>query len=93
MSCVKIEVAVLGSPVPNSPYGLCGGKATLNSKRGYLGVGPSLQPVAALRLQHSKRTLSCPIVIMLLLRDDPLVSSAGRIHMRTAKRISALHCS
>ena len=23
-SCVKVEVAVLGSPVPNSPYGLCG---------------------------------------------------------------------
>ena len=29
-SCVKVEVAVLGSPVPNSPYGLCGRKATLN---------------------------------------------------------------
>ena len=22
-SCVKVEVAVLGFPVPNSPYGLC----------------------------------------------------------------------
>ena len=30
MSCVKVEVAVLGPPVPNSPYGLCGRKATLN---------------------------------------------------------------
>ena len=30
-SCVKVEVAVLGSPVPNSPYGFCGRKATLNS--------------------------------------------------------------
>ena len=29
-SCVKVEVGVLGSPVPNSPYGLCGRKATLN---------------------------------------------------------------
>ena len=29
-SCVKVEVAVLGSAVPNSPYGLCGRKATLN---------------------------------------------------------------
>ena len=29
MSCVKVEVAVLGS-VPNSPYGLHGRKATLN---------------------------------------------------------------
>ena len=26
---MKVEVAVLGSPVPNSPYGLCGRKATL----------------------------------------------------------------
>ena len=26
-SCVKVEVDVLGSPVPNSPYGLCGIKA------------------------------------------------------------------
>ena len=23
-SCVKVEVDVLGSPVPDSPYGLCG---------------------------------------------------------------------
>ena len=29
-SCVKVEVAVLGSPVPNSPYGLCGCKTALN---------------------------------------------------------------
>ena len=29
-SCVKVEVAVLGLPLPNSPYGLCGRKATLN---------------------------------------------------------------
>ena len=28
-SCVKVEVALLGLPVPNSPYGLCGRKATL----------------------------------------------------------------
>ena len=28
--CVKVEVAVLGSPIPNSPYDLCGHKATLN---------------------------------------------------------------
>ena len=27
---MKVEVAVLGSPVPNSPYGLCGRNATLN---------------------------------------------------------------
>ena len=28
---MKVEVAVLGSlPVPNSPYGLCGRKATMN---------------------------------------------------------------
>ena len=27
---MKVEVAVLSSPVPNSPYGLCGRKATLN---------------------------------------------------------------
>ena len=26
--CVKVEVAVLGSPSLNSPYGLCGRKAT-----------------------------------------------------------------
>ena len=31
-SCVKVEVAVLGSlPVPNSPYGFRGLKATLKS--------------------------------------------------------------
>ena len=28
--CVKVEVAVLGLPVPNGPCGLCGRKATLN---------------------------------------------------------------
>ena len=28
---VKVKVDILGSPVPNSPYGLCGRKATLNS--------------------------------------------------------------
>ena len=27
---MKVEVDVLGSPVPNSPYRLCGRKATLN---------------------------------------------------------------
>ena len=27
---MKVEVAVLGSPVPNKPSGLCGRKATLN---------------------------------------------------------------
>ena len=27
---MKVEVAVLGLPVPNSSYGLCGPKATLN---------------------------------------------------------------
>ena len=26
---MKVEVADLGSPVPNSPYGFCGRKATL----------------------------------------------------------------
>ena len=31
-SCVKVEVAVPLFPVPNSPYGLCGRKATLNLK-------------------------------------------------------------
>ena len=37
--CVNVEVAVLGSPpVPNSHYGLCGRKATLNWK-------PELFPV------------------------------------------------
>ena len=35
-SCVKVEVAVLGSRVPNSPYGLCGRKATLEEE---VGVG------------------------------------------------------
>ena len=29
--CVEVEMAVLGSPFLNSPYGLCGRKATLNS--------------------------------------------------------------
>ena len=28
---MKVEVAVLGSPFPNSPHGLCGRRATLNS--------------------------------------------------------------
>ena len=27
---MKVEVAVLGSPVPNKPHGFCGRKATLN---------------------------------------------------------------
>ena len=31
-SCVKVEVAVLGFPVPNSPYVLCGQKAALKKK-------------------------------------------------------------
>ena len=26
---MKVEVDALGSPVPNSPYGLCGRKTTL----------------------------------------------------------------
>ena len=26
---MKVEVDALGSPVPNSPYGFCGRKATL----------------------------------------------------------------
>ena len=30
VQCVKVEVDVLGSPVSNSPYGLCGRKATLS---------------------------------------------------------------
>ena len=30
--CVKVEVAILGVPVPKNPYGLCGRKATLNLK-------------------------------------------------------------
>ena len=29
-SCVKVEVAILGSPSSNSPYGVCGRKATLS---------------------------------------------------------------
>ena len=29
-SCVKVEVAVLGFPVPNNPDGFCGRKASLN---------------------------------------------------------------
>ena len=33
-SCVKVEVAVQGSLfVPNSPYGLCGRKATTTERR------------------------------------------------------------
>ena len=31
-SCVKVEVAVLGFPVPNKPYGFCGRRATLRQK-------------------------------------------------------------
>ena len=34
-SCVKVEVDVQGLPVPNSPYGLFGCKATLNEPGGY----------------------------------------------------------
>ena len=30
---MKVEVALLGSPVLNSPYSLCGRKATLNSNK------------------------------------------------------------
>ena len=30
---MKVEVAVLGSPVPVSTYGLCGRKATLRKKK------------------------------------------------------------
>ena len=29
--CEEIEAAVLGSPVPNKPYGFCGRKATVNN--------------------------------------------------------------
>ena len=32
-SCDKVGVDVLGSPVPNSPYGLCGRKATQKKKK------------------------------------------------------------
>ena len=30
--CLKVEVAVQGSPVPNSPYGLCGCKENWNEQ-------------------------------------------------------------
>ena len=30
---MKVEVAVLGSPVLNNPYGLCGRQATLNFRK------------------------------------------------------------
>ena len=33
---MKVEVAVLGSPFPNSPHGLCGRKVTLNSNSSIL---------------------------------------------------------
>ena len=29
---MKVEVGVMGFPVPNSPYGLCGRKAALKKK-------------------------------------------------------------
>ena len=32
MSCVKVEVVVLGLPVTNSSYGLCGREATLDDE-------------------------------------------------------------
>ena len=31
---MKVEVAILGSPSPNSPYGLCGRKATFEEEEG-----------------------------------------------------------
>ena len=33
---MKVEVDVLGSPVLNNPYGLCGRKATLKKKSSLL---------------------------------------------------------
>ena len=30
--CVKVEVAILGHTVPNSPYSLCGRKATVGEE-------------------------------------------------------------
>ena len=33
-----------GLPVPNSPYGLCGRKATLSLEEGSSGVGPTACP-------------------------------------------------
>ena len=45
--CVKVEVAVLGSPVPNSPYGLCGRKATVELERDNIRMHSGWQLTAA----------------------------------------------
>ena len=48
---LKVEVAVLSSPVPNSPYGPCGHQATLNFSFG-LANGNSSQALARERLTN-----------------------------------------
>ena len=62
---MKVEVAVLGSPLPNSPYGLCGRKATLNSNpRGRTPIFGISQAVARqLLLAEDDVVLGCRAVI------------------------------
>ena len=48
--CVGVEVDVLGFPSPNSPYGLCGRKATLNSS---FTARPNRQRLGVLKSCHT----------------------------------------
>ena len=49
-SCVKVEVAV-----PNSPYGLCGRKATFEKEDPEMGVGDSTSTFKARKYRSTKK--------------------------------------
>ena len=52
-SCVKVEVAVLGSPSPKKPHGFCGRKAALNRESS--GTGTWVRLAACLAIEQFVR--------------------------------------
>ena len=58
---MKVQVAVLGSPVPNSPYDLCGRIATLNLTVSELGRCVKVEVTVLGSLSLIVRTISVDV--------------------------------
>ena len=77
---MKVEVDVLGLPVPNSPHGLCGRKATLNSAQ-YINASvaassPSPSLISLVVSVDVKHHVYILIVV-------PIVPDMSALHLRT----------
>ena len=77
---MKVEVDVLGLPVPNSPHGLCGRKATLNSAQ-YINPfvaasSPSPSLISLVVSVDVKHHVYLLIVV-------PIVPDMSALHLRT----------